>query len=266
MRRHHPVTATRPSSQPADCRVPAPAPGDALRQAVRATYARQATVATAVVPGRRPRRCTPRSCTPHSGLGCGSPTTFAALQPGEWVLDLGSGAGFDCLAAALDVGCRGRVVGVDMIPGMVRLARRHAADAGVAIVDFLQGELEALPFPDATFDVVISNCVLNLCPDKARVLAEACRVLKPNGRLALADIVAVAPLPEAILADLALHAGCVAGATPLDALAPLLGDAGFSAVHIDFGAHSESLIGNWAPDRALDRLVAAANVTASKPG
>lgn len=230
-----------------------------LRALVRKTYARAATEAGA--PGSRAI-----ACTPHSGLGCGSPTAFAGLAAGEWVLDLGSGAGFDCLAAAAEVGSGGRVVGVDMTPEMVRLARRHAADAGVAIVHFLLAEIECLPFPDATFDVVMSNCVINLCGQKERVLAEAFRVLKPNGRLAVADIVAVAPLPVAILEDLALYTGCVAGATQRASLSRMLQEAGFASVQIDIGEHSSPLIDGWAPGMDFKRFVAAANITAKKPG
>jgi SAM-dependent methyltransferase len=233
---------------------------DSLRRAVRRTYAQAATVAAAAVPGRRGAVC----CTPHSGLGCGSPTVFAGLSPGEWVLDLGSGAGFDCLAAAVEVGSAGRVVGIDMTSEMVRLASRHAADAGVAIASFLQGEIERLPFRNATFDVVMSNCVINLCADKDRIFAEACRVLKPNGRLAVADIVAVAPLPPSVLADLALHAGCISGAAQLQDLSRLLREAGFASEEIDIGEHSRSLLDAWAPDLDLDRFVVAANITARK--
>jgi SAM-dependent methyltransferase len=205
-----------------------------------------------------------RACTPHSGLGCGSPIALAGLAPGEWVLDLGSGAGFDCLAAAVEVGSRGRVVGIDFTPEMVRLARRHAADAGVAIVHFLQGEIESLPFADASFDVVISNCVINLCAEKERIFAEACRVLKPNGRLAVADIVAAAPLPADVQTDLRLHTGCVGGATELNSLSSMLTEAGFDSIEIDTGAHSGSLLDDWAPGRNLKRFVTAANITARK--
>lgn len=233
--------------------------GDPLRELVRETYAQAATVAATVVPGPRAA-----SCTPHSGLGCGSPTTFAGLCAREWVLDLGCGAGFDCLAAAVEVGRGGRVVGIDMTREMVRLAHRHAADAAVPTVSIVQGEMESLPFPDATFDVVISNCVINLCADKQRVLAEACRVLKPNGRLAIADVVAVAPLPAGITTDLALHTGCVAGAMPIDEVSRILGEAGFTTWKIDIGEHSTSLIDDWAPDLNLKRYIAAANITARK--
>jgi arsenite methyltransferase len=237
----------------------APAQCKPLRELVRKTYARAATLAGAAGGSAI-------ACTPHSGLGCGSPTAFAGLASGESVLDLGSGAGFDCLAAAVEVGSAGRVVGVDMTPEMVRLARRHAADAGVAIVHFVLVEIESLPFPDATFDVVMSNCVINLCEEKELVLAEAFRVLKPNGRLAVADIVAVAPLPVGILEDLALYTGCVAGAAQRASFSQMLREAGFASAKIDIGEHSSPLIDGWAPDMDLKRFVAAVNITAKKTG
>jgi len=233
----------------------------ALRPLVRKAYAEAAARAATVLPGKRVR-----ACTPHSGLGCGSPTAIAYLTPGEWVLDLGSGAGFDCLAAAVEVGSRGRVVGVDLTPEMVRLARRHAKDAGVGIVHFLQAEIESLPFPDASFDVVMSNCVINLCSDKARIFAEACRVLKPCGRLAAADIVALAPLPDHLHDDIVLHTGCITGATRLEELAPLLLDAGFTNVEIDAGPHRRALVDSLAPHLTLERFLAAANIIATKTG
>lgn len=232
---------------------------DPSRRIVREAYARAAALSAA--DGSASRSIT---CPPHSGLGCGSPTSFARLAPGEWVLDLGSGAGFDCLAAAVEVGIEGCVVGIDMTPEMVGLARRHAAEAGVSIVHFLQAEIEYLPFRDATFDVVMSNCVLNLCAEKERVLAEAFRVLKPNGRLAMSDIVAVAPLPVDVLEDLALHTGCIAGATQLESLSPMLRGAGFASEAIDIGDHSGALIDEWAPDLDLKRFVVAANIIARK--
>ncbi|NMG76430.1 methyltransferase domain-containing protein [Aromatoleum diolicum] len=232
---------------------------DALRPLVRKAYADAATKAAAVVPGKRPL-----ACTPHSGLGCGSPTTIAGLTPGDWVLDLGCGAGFDCLAAAVEVGRRGRVVGVDMTPEMVRLASRHARDADVPTVSFVQAEIESLPFPDASFDVVMSNCVINLCADKQRIFAEAWRVLKPGGRLAVADIVAVALLPVELHGELALHTGCVAGATALEGLAAMLREAGFASAEIAIAQHGRSVIDSWAPGRAIQHFVAAANITATK--
>jgi len=235
---------------------------DAWRREVRRTYARAATCAAAVVPGD----VRPASRAPHSGLGCGSPTTFAGLAPGEWVLDLGSGAGFDCLAASVEVGSAGRVVGIDMTPEMVRLARRHAADAGVRVAHFLQADIGHLPFADETFDVVMSNCVINLCADQQRALAEAWRVLKPGGRLAVADIVALTPLPAPVLAGLAARTGCVAGAVPMERLPAMLRAAGFESDQIVIEEHSCSLLCGWAPGRGLDRHVAAARITAAKPG
>lgn len=238
-----------PSLRPAD-----------LRRQVRRAYTRAAAAAGVV----QAAACeAPR--LGHSGLGCGSPIACAALAPGEWVLDLGSGAGFDCLAAAVEVGRTGRVVGIDMTPAMVRLARRHAAEAGVATVHFVQGEIEQLPFPDGSFDVVISNCVINLCADMQRVLAEAHRVLKPGGRLAVADMVALAPLPPALLQDLAAHTGCIAGAAPLEALLHALRSAGFVPGRVEVAQRSAPQPCTCASGPGRDGLLAAATVTAVRP-
>ena len=201
----------------------------------------------------------------QSGLGCGDPTTLAALQAGETVLDLGSGPGFDCLVAAHSVGRGGRVIGIDLTPEMVRLARNNAIAADVLTVSFLQGEIERLPLRDELFDVVISNCVINLCTDKTSVLSEAYRVLKSGGRLAVSDIVALQPLRDEIVDDLALYVGCVAGAAPVDALLAALDAAGFRSVRIGIRQESRSMIESWAPGRGLDRFVASAEITATKP-
>ncbi len=233
---------------------------DRVRLEVLKRYAWVATQGAAVAPTPRVAACH----HPHSGLGCGSPTTFARLAPGEWVLDLGSGAGFDCLAAGVEVGRAGRVVGVDMTPEMVRLACRHLAESGIANVQYVQAEIEQLPFADATFDVVLSNCVLNLCSGKKQALAEAARVLKPGGRLAIADIVAVVPLDEDTRKDLALYTGCIAGGTPVASFPGMLREAGFASVEIVIDQHSNSLLESWAPGMEFDRYVAAARVTASK--
>jgi SAM-dependent methyltransferase len=147
------------------------------------------------------------------GLGCGNPTALASLKPGEVVLDLGSGAGFDCFLAAKKVGETGRVIGVDMTPEMLDKARGNARKAGVANVEFRLGEIENLPVADNSVDVVISNCVINLAPDKKRVFAEAFRVLRPGGRLLVSDIVLLAELPQAIMDSVAAHVGCLAGAS-----------------------------------------------------
>ena len=161
------------------------------------------------------------------GLGCGNPQAIAQMQPGETVVDLGSGAGFDCFLAARQVGPAGQVIGVDMTHEMLAKARQNAARIGAGNVEFRLGELEHLPAADNTADVVISNCVINLVPDKAQVFREAFRVLKPGGRLAVSDIVSTAPLPAELREDPALVCGCVAGAAPISQIENQLAAAGF---------------------------------------
>jgi arsenite methyltransferase len=143
------------------------------------------------------------------GLGCGNPQAIASLQRGETVLDLGSGAGFDAFLAARAVGTEGRVIGVDMTPEMLAKARANAAQANIANVEFRLGEIEHLPVADGTVDVIISNCVINLSPDKPAVFREAFRALKPGGRLAVADVVAMAPIPPKFRKDWELYTGCL---------------------------------------------------------
>jgi arsenite methyltransferase len=145
-------------------------------------------------------------------FGCGNPTAIAALQPGQVVLDLGSGGGIDCFLAAKMVGETGKVYGVDMTPEMIALARKNAAKVGASNVEFRLGEIEHLPIGDASVDVIISNCVINLSPEKEQVFAEAFRVLKPGGRLQVSDIVWTKPVPDAIKNDMEEWAGCIAGA------------------------------------------------------
>lgn len=166
------------------------------------------------------------------GLGCGNPTALAHLRPGDCVLDLGSGAGFDALLAAQAVGPDGRVIGVDMTPEMIAKAQANASTAGATNVEFRRGTIEELPVADQSVDVVISNCVINLSPDKPRVFREAFRVLKPGGRLLVSDIVLRAPLPEHVLASVAAYVGCVAGAALEADYLQAIADAGFTAVEV----------------------------------
>jgi len=165
--------------------------------------------------------------------GCGDPITLASLQPGQIVLDLGSGAGLDCFFAAKKVGATGRVIGVDMTPEMVARARSSAERMGVTNVEFRQGYLEDLPVDANTVDVIISNCVINLSPDKSKVFAEAFRVLKPGGKLAVSDIVTDGPLPESIKQSLSAWAGCVAGAVEAKEYIGMMEAVGFTDVSVN---------------------------------
>lgn len=199
------------------------------------------------------------------GLGCGNPQAIAALAPGETVLDLGSGGGIDCFLAARRVGSSGRVIGVDMTPEMVSRARASAARTGYTNVEFRLGEIEHLPVADASVDVILSNCVINLSPDKPRVYREMYRVLRRGGRIAVSDVVAVAPLPEDLRRDLALLAGCVAGAASVADIEQMLRDAGFDQIQVQAREESRALIRDWFPGRDLDRYVRAATIQGVKP-
>jgi SAM-dependent methyltransferase len=166
------------------------------------------------------------------GLGCGAPLVHAALRPGETVLDLGSGAGFDAFLAAREVGVNGRVIGIDMTPEMLERARHNAEATGHHNVEFREGRIEALPVADASVDVVISNCVINLAPDKAAVFREVARVLRPGGRMVVSDIVLERPLPEAIASSVAALTGCVAGAALRDDYLRTVADTGLEHVEV----------------------------------
>ncbi|MGV8084175.1 MAG: arsenite methyltransferase [Coriobacteriia bacterium] len=168
------------------------------------------------------------------GLGCGNPFAMLELKEGETVLDLGSGAGIDCFIAARRVGETGRVIGVDMTPEMLDRARRNAQASGFPQVEFRLGELEHLPVADGEVDAIISNCVINLVPDKAQVFREAFRVLKPGGRLSVSDIVLIAELPPFVRGSIEAYVTCLAGAIPKDEYLGLLRAAGFSAVMVEY--------------------------------
>jgi SAM-dependent methyltransferase len=199
------------------------------------------------------------------GLGCGNPQAIAALRPGEVLIDLGSGAGFDCLLAAKQVGAEGHVIGVDMTHEMLKKARDNAARVGATNVEFRLGELEHLPVADSTGDVIISNCVINLVPDKAQVFREAFRVLKPGGRIAIADVVNIRPLPEELATDKALLCGCVAGAASTGAVEDWLEAAGFTDISIQVKPESREYVATWAAGRGIENYVAAATIEARKP-
>jgi SAM-dependent methyltransferase len=199
------------------------------------------------------------------GLGCGNPQAIAALQTGEVVIDLGSGAGFDCFLAAEQVGAAGRVIGVDMTHEMLAKARDNAARIGVGNVEFRLGELEHLPVADDTADVIMSNCVINLVPDKAQVFREAFRVLKRGGRLAVSDVINTAPLSDALRSDPALLCGCIAGAAPGTQVEAWLAEAGFADIHVAAKPESRELIQGWAPGLGIENHVVSATIEARKP-
>ena len=200
------------------------------------------------------------------GLGCGNPQALAALKPGERVLDLGSGGGIDCFLAAKRVGPTGRVIGVDMTPEMLKSARAAKLRMRADNVEFRLGEIEHLPIADGTIDVILSNCVINLSPDKQQVCREAFRVLAPGGRLAIRDVVATAPMPEALANDPRMVAGCVGAAAPVAELKAALLEAGFRSVDIDVDEASRAVIATWFPGSGAERYVASASITAKKAG
>ncbi|ARR10809.1 arsenite methyltransferase [Paenibacillus bovis] len=200
------------------------------------------------------------------GLGCGNPQAIAGLQPGETVLDLGSGGGFDCFLAARQVGTTGKVIGVDMTPAMISKARQNAENASVSNVEFRLGEIEHLPVADQTVDVIISNCVINLSPNKVQVFHDAFRVLRSSGRLAISDIVTTAELPEPIKNDLKdLYTGCISGASSISELTQMLEQNGFVDIQIEPKEESKSFIRDWVPGGNIDDYIVSAVIQAVKP-
>jgi arsenite methyltransferase len=200
------------------------------------------------------------------GLGCGNPRAIASLQPGEIVVDLGSGGGFDAFLAATEVGSNGKVIGVDMTPTMISKARNNASKGKYHNVEFRLGEIEHLPVADNSVDVIISNCVINLSPNKAQVFKDAYRVLKPGGRLAISDVVASCEMPNDMKNDPQLLAGCMAGASLIDELVTYMADAGFTEINIIPKDESREFIRDWAPGRGVEDYVVSAHIEAKKTG
>jgi len=199
------------------------------------------------------------------GLGCGNPRAIASLQIGHTVVDLGSGGGFDAFLASREVGDSGKVIGVDMTPSMLSKARNNAEKAGFNNVEFRLGEIENLPVADNSVDVIISNCVINLSPNKAQVFRDSFRVLKPEGRLAISDVVASVELPEEMRNDESLYAGCMGGATLINEIEMMLNEAGFESIKITPKDESRDFIQDWAPGSGVEDYVLSAYIQAVKP-
>jgi arsenite methyltransferase len=199
------------------------------------------------------------------GLGCGNPKAIAALRPGEAVVDLGAGGGFDCFLAAQEVGHEGHVIGIDMTPQMLSKARGNAEKGRFLNVEFRLGEIEHLPVADNTADVIISNCVINLSPDKGQVFKEAFRVLKPGGRLAISDVVATIEMPEDMRNDPKLIAGCIGNAALIDDLNRFIKEAGFVDIEIQPKDESRTFIRDWAPGQGVEDYVVSATIEGRKP-
>lgn len=199
------------------------------------------------------------------GLGCGNPKAIAALKAGEVVVDLGSGGGFDAFLASPEVGDSGKVIGIDMTPEMLSKARNNAEKGQFTNVEFRLGEIEYLPVADNSVDVIISNCVINLSPNKPQVFKDAFRVLKTGGRLAISDIVASTELPEHIRNDMQLHSACVSGASLVSELEQMMQDAGFKDIRIQPKDESKHFIKDWAPGSNVEDYVLSATIEAVKP-
>lgn len=200
----------------------------------------------------------------NMGLGCGNPQQIASLKTNETVLDLGCGGGFDCFLAAKKVGNKGSVIGVDMTPEMVSKARKNVIDSEFENIDIRLGEIENLPVADNSVDVIMSNCVINLSPNKSRVFSETYRVLKTGGRLAVSDVIASSPIPENVKADLVLHAACISGASTKDEICAMLQSAGFHDIKVNPKENSKTFIKDWAPGSGAENFVVSADITAVK--
>lgn len=199
------------------------------------------------------------------GLGCGNPQAIASIKQGETVLDLGSGAGIDCFLAARAAGNEGFAIGVDMTPEMITKARFNAKKTGLNNVEFRLGEIENIPVADNSIDVIISNCVINLSPEKLKVFSESFRVLKPGGRIAVSDIVLTAVLPEKLQNDLFHYTGCMAGASSLQNIETYLTNAGFTNINISPKDEDSDFIREWVPGSEVADYVVSATIEAIKP-
>ena len=204
-------------------------------------------------------------CVWESAAAVGNPFSLGLPLPGETIVDVGCGAGADACVAAMLVGGQGRVVGIDCTPAMVVKAARNAQAAGLSNIRFIEAEMSALPLPDACVDMVISNGVINLSPDKTQVFREALRVLKPGGRLAISDVVATAELPDEVKDDPKLHSSCVAGAAMVDDLQAMLEAAAFHDVRITPKDESREFIRDWVPGSGVEDYVVSAHIEAIKP-
>ena len=198
------------------------------------------------------------------GLGCGNPIREAQIKAGETVVDLGSGGGIDCFLASKAAGDSGKVIGVDMTPEMISKARKSAEENSVGNVEFRLGEIENLPVGDSLVDVIISNCVINLSPEKDRVFSECYRVLKKGGRIAVSDIVATADLPAHVRQDLALISGCMGGASSVEEIKMMLAGSGFGDISITPKDESRNFISEWAPGSRMEDYVVSAVIKAVK--
>jgi len=198
------------------------------------------------------------------GLGCGNPKALAALKAGEVVVDLGSGGGFDAFLAANEVGETGKVIGVDMTPEMISKARNNAAKANYKNIEFRLGEIEHLPIADNSIDTIMSNCVINLSPNKQQVFNDAYRVLKTGGRLAISDVVSSTELPDGIKNDTMLYSACVSGASSIEELKTIMQQAGFKNIKIEPKDESRDFIKDWAPGTKIENYVISANIQAIK--
>lgn len=255
---------------------------DAIRQQVRTRYAEVANSPSSCCGGNS-GCCSPQTTAQEStrlgysdeeiqavpeganmGLGCGNPQAIASLKPGETVVDLGSGGGFDCFLASRPVGPTGRVIGVDMTPDMVSKARSNAVKGNYSNVEFRLGEIENLPVADNSVDVIISNCVINLSPDKQRVFNEAYRILRMGGRLAISDVVATAAMPQSLKQDKDAFCGCISNAAGVDEVKAMLAKAGFTSSAVELKPESREFIKDWAPGSGAEKYVCSATITAYK--